>query len=54
LQDRIAEKFQTLIIDVIALLLVPHAGMRQSLFQQRPVTKSVTEAQFQRIHGQRF
>lgn len=53
LQDRIAEKFQTLIVEMMPLCLMPHARMRKRFRQQERVAELVTNAVFERIHLER-
>src|SRR5205085_8961450 len=51
LQNRIAKKFQTLIVEMIPLCLMSQARMRERLRQQERIAELVTDAVFERIHG---
>lgn len=50
LQDRIAEKLQTLIIEMMLLGLMSDAGMRKCFRQQERIAELVTNAVFERVH----
>jgi hypothetical protein len=50
LQDRIAQKFEALIIEMMLLGLMSHAGMRECFRQQERIAKLVTDAVFERVH----
>src|SRR5437773_2326086 len=50
LQDRITEKFQALIVLVIALFFVGDTRMRQCLLEQSLIAKMVAEALLERFH----
>ena len=50
LKDRVAEKFQTLIIKVIALCFVPQAGMRERFGQQKRIPEFVANTFLERTH----
>ena len=50
LQNRIAQKLQTLIVEMVALRLMSHARMRERFRQQERVAELVTNAVFERIH----
>jgi len=46
LEDGVSEEFQALIVEMMALGLVPKAGVGQSLRQQERISKLVTDALF--------
>jgi hypothetical protein len=50
LEDGVAEKFQTLIIKMIALHFVAQTGMRESFGQQERIPELVTNAFLDRTH----
>src|SRR5439155_321764 len=50
LKDSIAQKFQALIVLVIALFFVTETGMSQSLFEQGRIAKLVAETSLERFH----
>jgi hypothetical protein len=50
LQNRIAQKLQTLIIEMMLLSLMSHAWMRERFRQQERVAELVTNAVFERVH----
>jgi len=54
LQDRVPQKFQTLIIEILALGLVAQAGMRQRLRQEERVVEFVLDSFLQGIHGRQL
>ena len=54
LQNRITEKFQSLVVLVIALFFVGDTRMRQCLLEQRLITKMVAEALLERFHVNAF
>ena len=54
LQNRITEKFQSLVVFVIALFFVGETGMRQCLIEQSLITKMVAEALLERFHVNAF
>ena len=53
LENRIAQKFEALVIEMIAMRLVSHARMRERFRQQERVAELVTDAVFERIHLER-
>jgi hypothetical protein len=50
LQNRITEKFQSLVVLVISLLFVGETRMRQCLLKQSLIVKMVAEALLERFH----
>ena len=50
LQNRIAQKLEALIIEMMLLCLMSHARMRERFRQQEWVAELVTNAVFERIH----
>ena len=50
LQNGVAKKLQTLIIQVIQLHLVSHTRMRERLCQEERISKFVADAFFERSH----
>ena len=50
LQDGVSQEFEALIVQMIALRLVTHAGMRQGFRQQKTVAKCVADSFFERGH----
>lgn len=50
LKDSIAQKFQALIVLVIALFFVTETGMSQSLLEQGRIAKLVAETLLERFH----
>jgi hypothetical protein len=50
LKDSIAQKFQALIVLVIALFFVAETGMAESFLEQSWVAKLVAEALLERFH----
>ena len=50
LENGIAQEFQTLVIEMMPLSLVPQAWMRERLRQQERIAELVSNAVFQRIH----
>ena len=53
LQDRIAEKLQALIIEMMLLGLMSDARMRERFRQQERIAELVTNAVFERVHLER-
>jgi hypothetical protein len=51
LQDRVAQKFQALIVKMVLLGLVSHAGMSERFRQQERIAEFVADTVFERIHG---
>src|SRR6476469_4988404 len=54
LQNRITEKFQSLVVLVIALFFVGETRMRQCLLEQSLIAKMVAEALLERFHVSAF
>jgi hypothetical protein len=54
LQDRVAQKFQTLVIEMVPVRLVPQARMRKGLSEEKRVPKFVTDSVFERVHGSKI
>jgi hypothetical protein len=50
LQNRVAQKLQSLIIKVSSMRLVPKTGVSQCLGQEQRIAKLVADAFFERIH----
>jgi hypothetical protein len=50
LKDCITQKLEALIVERIALSLVPNARMRHGFFEQTRIAKPVTDSLFQRAH----
>src|ERR1700752_904078 len=50
LEDRVAQKFQALIIKMMLPGLVSHAWMRERFRQQERVSELIANAVFERIH----
>jgi hypothetical protein len=50
LKNRIAQKFEPLIIEMMALRFVAQTRMRQRFREQKRIPKFVTDAVFERIH----
>src|SRR5450631_1341312 len=50
LQNRIAQKLQTLIIEMMLLHLMSHTRMRERFREQERVAELVTNAVFERVH----
>jgi hypothetical protein len=51
LEDGVTEKFESLIIKVSALFLMPHTRMGERLPEQLRIAKLMRDALFQRMHG---
>src|SRR5438094_10129504 len=54
LQNRITEKFQSLVVLVIALFFVSETRVRQCLLKQSLIAKMVAEALLERFHVNAF
>ena len=50
LEHRIAEKFETLVVEVMPLRLVPDGRMRERLRKQERIAELVFQSHFERIH----
>ena len=53
LKDGVAEKFEALIVEMMALGLVPEARVGQRFREQQGVAEFVLEALFERVHAGR-
>jgi hypothetical protein len=51
LQNRVSQELKTLVIEMMALSLVPETGMRERLREQQGIPELVTNALFQGTHG---
>ena len=52
LEDGVAEEFEALIVKMMALGFVPEAGVRKGFRQEEGIAEFVTDACFQRCHGE--
>jgi hypothetical protein len=50
LKDRVPQKFQPLIIEMISVRLMAQAGVSQRFRQEQSIPKLVTDTFFERIH----
>ena len=53
LKDRVSQEFQALIVEVVALRLMPEARMSQRFRQEERIAKLVPQSLFERIHERR-